>query len=430
MLERRAFKRSKRTYPVTLKTKGTSVSFPCQTVNISRTGIAVKTKERLLIPSDISLDITPTSKYPPITTEAQLIWNSSFSSDGSSCYGLRFTDLEEDSSLTLRRLLGYEVDHIVTASYLPEQVVTNKDIVKMGFKGPAIVLERGLGAKERRAVAPDETATDMYVKVAKEILNKAGLLPEQLDRILCSSEPQDAGAPDTSTRVQGLLKATCPAYGFSMSCTGWHAAIDTALRCLKTGENHILVLASSCVGSWLHFHNPMHRAIFGDGAGGILLEKQHLKKFLSIGLWTLGQYYSKIYVPYPWSKPPKDIPSEYEDSFYMTDDQKMFFNVMDHSSFLPFAESILSKAKVKKKDIDLFLLHYASKPLYEHFLKSFGVPREKTFNKFKSYGNVIAAEMPILLDEVISTGRIKEGDLVFVYTYGAGFTAGGFVMQY
>ena len=49
-------------------------------------------------------------------------------------------------------LLGYEVDHVVVASYLPEQIVTNKDIVKMGFKGLPIILERGLGAKERYGI--------------------------------------------------------------------------------------------------------------------------------------------------------------------------------------------------------------------------------------------------------------------------------------
>src|SRR4030042_1100686 len=129
MVEKRGFKRVQENHPVTLRTRGSGVSFQCQTIDISRTGISVKSKDRLLPPSL--------------------------------------------GSLALRRMLGYQVDHIVTASYLPEQVVTNKDIIKMGFKGPAFLLERALGAKERRAAAPDETAADMMTKVAKKILDKA-----------------------------------------------------------------------------------------------------------------------------------------------------------------------------------------------------------------------------------------------------------------
>lgn len=432
MIEKRAFNRLDRTYPVTLKLKGKDATLSCETLNISRTGAAIKINQPLPKDALASLYITPKegNSPQPLTIEAQAIWNKSLSSNGAACYGLRFTDIEEDSSLILRRLLGYEVDHIVTGSYLPEQIVTNEDIVKMGFKGSAFVLERGLGAKERRAAGKDETGADMMAKVAEKILTKAGCLPQDVDLIICSADPKDAVAPESAVAVQIKIGATCcPAFGISMSCAGWTAGIDIGLSYLISGKKRILVLASSVAGSKLYFHNPMHRAIFGDGAGGILLERQHRSQLLATALWANGEYYSKIFAPLPWSTAPKDIPAEYKDSFYMSDDQKVFFEAMGNH-LVPFSQRLLAKAKVNLDDIDCFLLHYPSKPLFENSLKLLNIPREKTFNTFAHYGNLVAAEMPIFLDEAIRANKIKKGDLVLILTYGAGFTMGGMILHY
>ena len=54
---------------------------------------------------------------------------------------------------------------IITASYLPERVITNQDIVDAGLKATPIAIERGLGVRERRAAAPDETAADMMLSL-------------------------------------------------------------------------------------------------------------------------------------------------------------------------------------------------------------------------------------------------------------------------
>lgn len=321
------------------------------------------------------------------------------------------------------------IREFIIEKYLPDRVVTNQEIIDAGLDSAAAVLERSLGVKERREAERDETGADMLAKVAKKILKESGCLAEELDLIICCADPGDAAAPDTATAVQIKIGAQCPAYGVSMSCTGWVAGIDIALRYLATGKKKILVIASSLVGSRLYYHNLMHRAIFGDGAGGILLDSRHLKKILATDLWTNGQYYSKIFVPYSWSKLPEDIPLEYSNSFYMTNDSGVFFKEMD-THLIPFVDRLLDKAKIAMKDIDVFLMHYPSKPLFNYSLKILGIPESKTFHNFKHYGNLVAAEMPVFLSEAIDIGRIKKGDIVLILPYGAGFTMGGIIMEY
>ena len=429
-LHKRTYPRVKGSFPTQLRLKNVAPTVPStlwgKTTNLSEGGLSIILENPIQPSSLVALRIN--HSLAPVEVEAQVAWIKPVPNNGKFHCGVHFLKIGQRNLSTLKKILG-EATTIVTASYLPEKVVTNQDIIDAGLKTTPIVIERGLGVKERRAAGPDETGADMMAKVAKKILEKAECLPQELDYIICSADPGDAAAPDTATAVQAKIGASCPAFGVSMSCTGWLAGIDIALNYLVTGKKRILALASSLVGSRLLYHNLMHRAIFGDGAGGILLESHHLDRFLARVLWTQGQYYSKIFVPYSWSKIPEDIPSEYNGSFYMSDDQKVFFDEMNFS-LVPFTKHLLSKAKVSIKDIDIFLLHYPSKPLFEYSLKLLGIPQIKTFTNFDRYGNLVAAEMSILLDEAICAGRIKKGDLIYILVYGAGFTGGGLIMRY
>jgi 3-oxoacyl-[acyl-carrier-protein] synthase-3 len=317
---------------------------------------------------------------------------------------------------------------VITACYLPSHIVTNKEIIDAGLKTTEVALRRGLGVKERRAAGPDETAADMMAEVGKKILAKANLSPQDIDLIICSTDVGDAAEPETATAVQAKIGASCPAFGVSMSCTGWICAVEIALRQLDSGKKRILVLAASLVGSRTPFHNLMHRSIFGDGAGGILIREEDRERFLGNSFWTDGRYYSKIFIPHSWTKMPDDIPDEYKGSFYMVEDQPMFFEVLD-TVVPPLFNRVLNKAKVNIDDIDLYLLHYPSKPLFERSMKILNIPREKTFHRFEQYGNLAAAEMPVFIDEATRAGRIKKGDLVFILVYGAGFTMGGSILR-
>jgi len=378
-LHKRTYPRVKATFPAQLRLKNVAPTIPStlwgKTTNLSEGGLSLILESPLQPSSLVSLRID--HSLAPLETEAQVAWTKPAINSQKFHCGFRFLKLGQRDLSALRKILG-QATTIVTASYLPEKIVTNQDIIDAGLKTTPTVIERGLGVRERRAAAPDETGADMMAKVAEKILKKTGCSPQELDYVICSADPGDAAAPDTATAVQAMIGASCPAYGVSMSCTGWIAGVEIALNYLATGKKRILALASSLVGSRLLYHNLMHRAIFGDGAGGIPLESHHIDRFLAIGLWTQGQYYSKIFVPYPWSKIPEDIPPEYNASFYMSDDQKIFFNEMDFS-LVPFTKRLLSKAEVSIKDIDIFLLHYPSKPLFEYSLKLLGIPKVKTF---------------------------------------------------
>jgi 3-oxoacyl-[acyl-carrier-protein] synthase-3 len=313
-----------------------------------------------------------------------------------------------------------------TGSYLPERIITNSEI--LGLEESDGQIRRLLGAVERRAVNEGEACSDIIVKAAKKIFDSARISPEQLDRIIVSATPGDYHEPSTASIVQYKLQAQCPAIDVGMSCVGWVAGIDYALRCIATGDKRVLVLSGTIVSRGNAFRNPMHRAIFGDGAGGVLLEAASSAKLLAGGLWTKGQYYDVINMPHATSLHPERIPLEYKGSFFMGRRETMFDALRNNLGLC--IDGVLQEAGVAKEELDIAFIHQPSKPLFEEAAKAANIPRSKVIQDYERHGNTISAELPISLDQCVRDGRVKRGDKILMVTFGAGFNAGILVFEY
>jgi len=323
---------------------------------------------------------------------------------------------------------GIELKHF--GSYIPSDVITNDDImVKMESKCDGSLLYRTVGSKEKRVARESEMGSDMMTKVAKRILKEANVTAKDIDKLICSCDPQDQAAPDAAVITQAKVGLSCPSFGVSMSCSAWLCGVLIGCGFMNNGDKKILVLAASTVGSKYFFRTPVHRAIFGDGAGGVLLEKTGANSnILSLELLTDGNFYKEIFAPHPWTAVPEEIPAQYKNAFYMSPDNHVFFDAIDNW-ILPFYRRQYDNAQVSSSDISLFIIHQASMPIFNYTLKSLKIPEAKVAGSFDRYGNTVSAELPIMIDEVIRTQRVRKGDLVYLLTYGAGFTAGAMILR-
>jgi 3-oxoacyl-[acyl-carrier-protein] synthase-3 len=317
---------------------------------------------------------------------------------------------------------------VATGSFLPERVVTNSEIP--GLEAADGYIRRLLGAVERRAAADTETCSDLIAHAARHILADAHCSPLDLDRIIVSTTPGDFIEPSTACIVQAKIGARCPAIDIGSSCVGWVAGMDYAIKCLAAGEKRILVMAGTVVSllQGAAFQNPMHRAIFGDGAGGALVEADPTGGFLAWRLWTDGRYYDVINLPHQYSSHPEQIPAEYKGHFFMGLRETMF-EVL-RTNIASVVEGALAEAGLSRDAIDIAFIHQPSKPIFEMAVKTLGIPRARVVEDYARYGNTISAELPISFDENVRNGRVKRGDKVLMVTYGAGFSGGVLVFEY
>jgi 3-oxoacyl-[acyl-carrier-protein] synthase III len=84
----------------------------------------------------------------------------------------------------------------------------------------------------------------------------------------------------------------------------------------------------------------------------------------------------------------------------------------------------VERANLKPEDIDLFIPHQANLRIIEAVRKRLDMPEEKVYINLEKYGNTSSASVPIALDEAISAGRAKKGDIILTAAFGAGFTWG------
>jgi len=90
----------------------------------------------------------------------------------------------------------------------------------------------------------------------------------------------------------------------------------------------------------------------------------------------------------------------------------------------------IEKINVKPEDITLLVPHQANIRIIEATAKRLHIPMDKVSINLDRHGNTSAASIPIGLDEAAQSGRIKQGDLVLMVAFGAGFTWGGVLIKW
>ena len=93
-------------------------------------------------------------------------------------------------------------------------------------------------------------------------------------------------------------------------------------------------------------------------------------------------------------------------------------------------DEALTRAGVSAHEIDLLVPHQANIRILEATAKHAGVPMEKVMVNVDRYGNTSSASIPLALEQGIAEGRIKEGSLLLLVAFGAGFTWGSAVVRW
>ena len=121
-----------------------------------------------------------------------------------------------------------------------------------------------------------------------------------------------------------------------------------------------------------------------------------------------------------------------------TIEQKQHFIKMEGRKVYKFAKKMmvdsvikaLEKVDLTRKDIDLLVPHQANIRILEAVAKKLHLPKEKIMINLEKYGNTSAASIPIALDEAITQGKIKKGDIIVLTAFGAGLTWGAIIIRW
>lgn len=314
--------------------------------------------------------------------------------------------------------------------YLPDRVLTNKDLEKIVDTTDEWIVSR-TGIRERRIAREDEATSDMATMAARRALESAKLKPEDIDLIIVATITPDMFFPATACLVQEKLGARAvPAFDISVACSGFIYGFAIAKQFIASGVyKHALVIASEKLSSITDWTDRNTCVLFGDGAGAAVLGPVEKGGILSTYLGADGHQGDLIKLPAGGSRIPATKKSI---------EDKLHFIKMNGSELFKHAVRIMADAAaeatkplgLKAEDINLVIPHQANIRILNAAAKRMGLTTDKIYLNIEKYGNMSAASSAVALVEAVEEGRIKKGDKILLDAFGGGLTWGAVVIEW
>ncbi|UYO36550.1 ketoacyl-ACP synthase III [Bacillus zhangzhouensis] len=300
--------------------------------------------------------------------------------------------------------------------YIPEKVLTNKDLEKMVETSDEWIRTR-TGIEERRIASDDVNTSHMALAAAKKALADADVAAEDIDMILVATVTPDQAFPTVACMIQEQLGAhkAC-AMDISAACAGFMYGLVTGKQFIESGTyKHVLVVGVEKLSRITDWDDRNTAVLFGDGAGAAVLgEVSEGKGILSFELGADGSGGKHLYL-------------DEKEHTIMNGREVFKFAVrqMGESSV-----NVIEKAGLSKEDVDFLIPHQANIRIMEAARERLELPVEKMSKTVHKYGNTSAASIPISLCEEIEAGKIHDGDVIVMVGFGGGLTWGAIAMRW
>lgn len=322
-----------------------------------------------------------------------------------------------------------------TGSYLPPRIVPNSELELKCNTTDQWILEK-IGIRERRYVDSGVGTSDLAVEAAKKALQSSGKKSTDIDCILMATSTPDYHSPGGGVLVQKKLGChRIPAFDIHNASPGFLFSLELADSFIRSGKYQcLLVVAAEVHSTALDFteRGRMMSVIFGDGAGAVVIEPDEGNHgVLTTRLHSDGFYFNKLWCEAPASLYHPRITSQMieEGKIYPTMEGRVVFeNAVNLMSLV--SEEVLIEQNITIDQINHIIPHQANLRILEAVAKRLEVPMEKICHNIEHYGNTNSASIPILLDEVVRSGKIREGDLILTMSFGAGFSWGAGIIRW
>ena len=317
------------------------------------------------------------------------------------------------------------------ASYVPEKVLTNFDLEKIVDTNDEWIVSR-TGIRERHIAAEGEASSDMSVRAIERLLEKTGVKAEEIDAIIVATVTPDMLFPSTAALIQEKIGAS-KAWGYDLSgaCSGFLFALKSGSALVQTGHKKVIVVGVDTMSSILDYTDRNTCILFGDGAGAVLLEPTEDDRYGIIDnlLFVDGSGADALHMKAGGSRKPATHATVDAREHYLFQDGRSVFKraSMDMAKV---SVDILNKNNFKAEDVAIFIPHQANKRIIDVAARRAGFTDEQVLINIDKYGNTTAGTLPLGLDEVVQENRIKDGDLVLLAAFGAGYTWGSTLLRY
>ena len=314
----------------------------------------------------------------------------------------------------------------------PEKRLTNADLEKMVETNNEWIVER-TGIKERRIVEKGTPASVHGAKAAQQAMEHAGITPMDVDLIIVPTVTPDMMFPATACLIQEMIGAK-NAWGFDLegACSGFIFALQNARAQIEAGHaKRVLVIGTEVMSSIVDYTDRNTCILFGDGSGAVVVERIDEARggIIDAINRTDGTGARFLYMKGGGSLNPSTPETISEGMHYIRQEGRDVFKFAVKGMAGITAE-IVEKNGLTGADVDLFVPHQANIRIIEAAQRRVGLEDSQVCITIDRFGNTTSASIPSALRVALDEGRLKEGSLVVLCAFGAGFTWGSTLLRW
>ena len=331
--------------------------------------------------------------------------------------------------------------------HLPSTMLDNSELARVFTGWTAEKIAKKLGIESRPVSAAGETALDLGVQAAKNLFDRGGCQPEDIDFLIFCTQSPDYFLPTSACVMQHQLglRRDVGAVDFNQGCSGYIYGLSLGKGLIESGvARTVLLVTAETYTKYINVNDRSTRPLFGDGAAATLLrgvevspEEYALPMVGPFVFGTDGKNADMLIVPAGGHRQPQSKETAVEvmdangntrsrNQLYMNG-QGIFAFAIDEIP--PLIDRLLAKTSKTRDDVDCYIFHQANKYMLQRLQELSGLSGHNFFNDIRHIGNTVSSSVPIAMIHAAEQGMFKQGDMAMLVGFGVGLSWGATLVR-
>ena len=295
--------------------------------------------------------------------------------------------------------------------YIPNKKIRNLEKLQLHNVDEDFINDKiGILSVARKETS--ETTSDLCALAFKDLKNHLNL-HKVIDCICVCTQNGDYTLPHTSAILHSKLRLSknCAAFDISLGCSGYVYSLQLMKSFMEINDfKNGLVFTCDPYSSIINPEDRNTDLLFGDAATVTLVGEYPVYEIGKAAYRTDGDKYDTLI--------------KEQGSFLYMNGREIFNFVLRN-----VPENILRCLELNslsQKDVDLFLLHQASKFITDNVSKRMNLDLEKVPFSIQEYGNTVSSTIPILLRDYLENEQLKT---ILLSAFGVGLSIGSLILR-
>lgn len=317
--------------------------------------------------------------------------------------------------------------------HLPRSVETNDQLALENPNWDMDIIFRKTGVRKRHVAAEDELPSDLGYHAARRLFEEHDVDPASIDYLLFCTQTPDYPLPTTACLLQQRLglPTHIGALDFNLGCSGFVYGLSLAEGLIRGGmARRVLFITAETYSKYIEPEDRSLRTIFGDGAAATLIDANEEPTLSGFVFGTDGTAADTLMVTAGAMRQGEGVLQPRKRQRWSS---KLYMDGPDIMSIAlglvpQLIDDVLAKSGKRRGEIDLFLLHQATRLMLENLTQRMNM-NGKLPIMLEEYGNTVSSTLPFLIHDLRRSGRIRPGTQSVLVGFGVGFSWAGCVWR-